>query len=491
MNHPARYAGEEVVILGLARSGVAVAKLFHELGAIVTVNDQKTFDLCPEAEPLTALGISVLCGGHPDTLIHPGVSLVVKNPGIPYTIAPIQEALRLGIEIVTEVEVAGLICQAPIIGITGSNGKTTTTTWVGEILREAGQSPIIAGNIGRALCEAAEEATPEDWMVVELSSFQLKGIGRFKPRIACLLNISEAHLDFHGTMDDYIASKTKLFANQTLEDIAVLNWDDRTCRDIIDRGAVKGRLWPFSMRERLPQGLYLEPPLAEGEPLTEGHTIVCSGIGVLSGATEVRAAVRAEDGVLAILGAKQLGIPGKHNVKNAMAAAAIALAAGVSLEAIQSALQSFRGVEHRLELVKQVNGIAFYNNSKATNALATITALESFQQPVVLIAGGKERGSLYLELLPYLKEHVKAVVSLGETRNKFAHVAAEAGITRVKSVDTANSAADTLRSAVSEAYAFAEAGYIVLLSPACASWDMFESYEERGRIFKQSVHNLV
>jgi UDP-N-acetylmuramoylalanine--D-glutamate ligase len=487
MNHPALYAGKEVVILGLARSGVAVAKLFHELGAIVTVNDQKTLDLCPEAEPLTALGISVLCGGHPDTLIHPGISLVVKNPGIPYTIAPIQEALRIGIEVVTEVEVASLICQAPIIGITGSNGKTTTTTWVGEILREAGLSPIIAGNIGRALCEAAEEATPEDWMVVELSSFQLKGTSRFKPRIACLLNISEAHLDYHGTMDDYIASKAKLFANQTIEDVAVLNWDDRTCRDIIERGAVKGRLWPFSMRERLQQGLYLEPPLAEGEPLTERHTIVCSGIGMLLGVTEAQA----EDRVLTILGAKQLGIPGKHNAENALAAAAMAIAAGASLEAIQAALQTFRGVEHRLELVKQVNGITFYNNSKATNALATITALESFQQPVILIAGGKERGSAYMELLPYIREHVKAVVSLGETRDKFAHVAAKAGITRVKTVDTANSAADTLRSAVSEAYAFAEAGDIVLLSPACASWDMFESYEERGRIFKQSVHNLV
>lgn len=476
MNHPSHYAGKEVIILGLARSGVAVAKLFHELGAIVTVNDQKTRDLCPEADPLTALGISVLCGGHPDTLIHPGVSLVVKNPGIPYSIAPIQEALRLGIEIVTEVEVASLICQAPIIGITGSNGKTTTTTWVGEIWREAGLSPIIAGNIGRALCEAAEEATADDWMIVELSSFQLKGTSHFKPRIASLLNISEAHLDYHGSMEDYIASKAKLFANQTQDDVAVLNWDDPTCRALIRQGAVKGRLWPFSTRERLQQGVYIDPPLAEGEALTDSHTIVCSGM---------------DDRIVPIVGARQLGIPGKHNVENALAATAMALAAGVGVDAIRTALQQFHGVEHRLEFVREVNGVTFYNDTKATNSLATIKALATFQQPVILIAGGKERNSQYTDMLPYMQGRVKAVVSLGETRYKFADVAALAGISNVKTVDTANSAADTLRSAVTEAYAFAAEGDIVLLSPACASWDMFESYEERGRIFKQSVHNLV
>ncbi|MFK7693379.1 UDP-N-acetylmuramoyl-L-alanine--D-glutamate ligase [Paenibacillus sp. HJGM_3] len=487
MNHPASYAGKDVVILGLARSGVAVAKLFHELGARVIVNDQKTLDQCPEAAPLTALGISVVTGGHPDTLIHPGVALVVKNPGIPYKIAPIQEAIRLGIEIVTEVEVASLICQAPIIGITGSNGKTTTTTWVGDILREAGLSPIIAGNIGRALCEAAEEATPDDWMVVELSSFQLKGTSRFRPRIACLLNISEAHLDYHGSMDDYIESKAKLFANQTAEDTAVLNWDDPTCRILIERGSVKGRLMPFSIRERLPRGVYIEPPLAAGEALTERHMLVARGVPGGAAANDPEA----DTGLVELVSALQLGIPGRHNAANALAAAAIALAAGASVEAIRAALQAFRGVEHRLELVKQVNGVTFYNNSKATNALATITALESFRQPVVLIAGGKERGSHYTELLPLFKDRVRAVVALGETRQKFADVAAKAGITRVKTVDTANSAADTLRSAVDTAYAFAEPGDVVLLSPACASWDMFESYEERGRIFKQSVHNLV
>ncbi|GAA3403947.1 UDP-N-acetylmuramoyl-L-alanine--D-glutamate ligase [Paenibacillus hodogayensis] len=474
MNHPETYRGREVVILGLARSGVAVAKLFHGHGAAVTVNDKKERSLCPEAGELEALGISVVCGSHPDTLIHPGVALVVKNPGIPYTIPPVQDALRLGIEIVTEVEVAGYICKAPIIGITGSNGKTTTTTWVGRMLDEAELYPIIAGNIGRALCEAAVEATEANRMVVELSSFQLKGTSGFRPAIACLLNICETHLDYHGTMEDYAESKAKLFANQGPGDIAVLNWDDAFCRSLAP--GIKARLVLFSMKERLPAGVMLEPPLAsEDEALTDEHRIVYrDGSGRETFVIE----------------ANQLGIPGKHNAANALAAVAIALSAGADLEAIVRALRDFRGVEHRLEHVLDRDGVVFYNNSKATNSLATITALRSFERPVVLIAGGQDRKSEFADLLPYLRRNVKAVVSLGETRHQFAALAGQAGISAVKTVDTGNSAADTLDAAVRAANAFAEAGDVVLLSPACASWDMFESYEIRGRMFKESVHKL-
>ncbi|RKN86891.1 UDP-N-acetylmuramoyl-L-alanine--D-glutamate ligase [Paenibacillus ginsengarvi] len=474
MNHPELYRGEEVVILGLARSGVAVAKLFHEYGAAVTVNDKKDRSLCPEADELTALGISVLCGSHPDTLIHPGVKLVVKNPGIPYTIPPVQDAQRLGIEVVTEVEVAGYICKAPIIGITGSNGKTTTTTWVGRMLDEAGLGPIVAGNIGRALCEAAVDATESNRMVVELSSFQLKGTVHFRPAIACLLNVCETHLDYHGTMEDYIASKAKLFANQTAQDVAVLNWDDAECRVIAKQA--KARLIPFSTRERLGQGVYLEPPLASRDAaLSDGQWIVYKN----------------EEGVeVKVLPAKELGIPGVHNAEDALAAIAIAFAAGAGLEPVRKALREFRGVEHRLELVLERDGIVYYNNSKATNSFATMMALKSFEQPIVLIAGGQDRKSEFTDLLPYLKRHVKAVVALGETRNKFARLAEEAGISAVKTVDTGNSAAETLEQAVREARSFAGPGDVVLLSPACASWDMFESYEIRGRMFNESVHKL-
>lgn len=474
MNHPEFYRGREVVILGLARSGVTVAKLFHEQGAIVTVNDKKERSLCPEADELTALGISVLCGGHPDTLIHPGVALVVKNPGIPYSIPPIKEAERLGIEVVTEVEVANYTCDAPIIGITGSNGKTTTTTWIGLMLENAGMKPIIAGNIGIALCEAALEATEDHTMVVELSSFQLKGTVSFRPRIACLLNLCETHLDYHGTMDDYIDSKVKLFANQMPEDVAVLNFDDPECRRIAD--GVTAQLVPFSMRERLHRGVFVDPPLScPEEALTEHHRIV------------YRDAAGQETVVLPV---KELGLPGKHNAENALAAVAVAMSAGADLLPVVKALREFRGVEHRLEFVTEREGIVYYNNSKATNSLATIKALDSFDQPIVLIAGGQDRKLDFRDLLPLFREKVKAVVSLGETRHIFAKLAEEAGISAAKTVDTGNSAADTLDEAVRTARSYAAPGDVVLLSPACASWDMFESYEIRGRMFKESVHKL-
>jgi len=474
MNHPEFYRGREVVILGLARSGVTVAKLFHEHGAVVTVNDKKERSLCPEADELTALGISVVCGGHPDTLIHPGVALVVKNPGIPYFIPPVKEAERHGIEVVTEVEVANYTCKAPIIGITGSNGKTTTTTWIGLMLENAGLKPIIAGNIGIALCEAALEATPDNRMVVELSSFQLKGTVSFRPQIACLLNLCETHLDYHGTMDDYIESKAKLFANQLPEDVAVINFDDPECRRIA--GTVRAQLVPFSMKERLHRGVFVDPPLASPEEaLTEHHRIV----------------YRDEAGQeIVVLPVKELGLPGKHNAENALAAVAVAMSAGAGLEPVVKALREFRGVEHRLEFVTEREGIVYYNNSKATNSLATIKALESFEQPIVLIAGGQDRKLDFRDLLPLLREKVKAVVSLGETRDIFAKLAEEAGISAIKSVDTGNSAADTLDEAVRTARSMAVPGDIVLLSPACASWDMFESYEIRGRMFKESVHKL-
>jgi UDP-N-acetylmuramoylalanine--D-glutamate ligase len=464
MKHPAEYRGKQVVILGMARSGVAVAKLFHQFGAEVTVNDKKERSECPEAEELTALGISVLCGSHPDTLIHSGVALVVKNPGIPYSVLPVRQAEQLGIDVVTEVEVAAYICKAPIIGITGSNGKTTTTTLIGLMLAEEGLSPIVAGNIGRALTEAALEAEASNWMVVELSSFQLKGTQNFRPRISCLLNVYETHLDYHGSIDDYIISKAKLFASQQPEDTAIVNWDDPECRKLIPQ--IRAKLLPFSMKEELQPGVYLE---------ADSQSIVYSD----------------ERGTRHwILPAKEMGIPGSYNVENALAAAAAALTAGVKPAAIAEVLRKFRGVEHRLEFVREMNGITFYNNSKATNPAATIKSIEAFDQGIVLIAGGLDRGSDYMELLSIFGDRVKGIVTLGETSEKINRVAKLAGISSIKSVDTAKDAADAVSEAVQAAWAMSEAGDIVLLSPACASWDMFPSYEDRGRMFKESVHNL-
>lgn len=473
MNHPDNYKGKNVVVLGLAKSGVQVAKVLHEAGANVIVNDQKDREQCPEASELEALGISVLCGGHPDDLIHEGIALLVKNPGIPYKVAPIQKALELGIEVVTEVEVAYHLCKAPIIGITGSNGKTTTTTWVGQMLEAAGLSPIVAGNIGTPLSEAATGAAENDIMVVELSSFQLKGTTDFKPKISCLLNIAETHLDYHGGMEDYITSKAKIFHNQTDEDKAVLNWDDPVCRQLVPY--IKAELIPFSMTETLTKGVYADPPYVENVEDDVKRNIVYRD---------------AEGTVHPIIAVDSIGIPGRFNVANALASCAIAIAAGASPNALQEPLSSFKGVEHRLEYVLTHKDAAYYNNSKATNGKATLMALTSFKKPIVLIAGGLDRGSDYMDLLTVFSERVKAIVLLGQTKNKLAEVAKLAGLKEIHVVDNEDDAADTLRKAVSIAASLAEPGDVVLLSPACASWDMYSSYEERGRIFKEAVHNL-
>ncbi|OBZ16680.1 MULTISPECIES: UDP-N-acetylmuramoyl-L-alanine--D-glutamate ligase [Bacillales] len=479
MNHPASYQGRRVVVLGLARSGVSVAKVFHQLGADVVVNDMKKRELCPEADELTALGISVLCGYHPDDLITEETALLIKNPGIPYTSPPVQRAEELGVEVITEVEAAYWLSPAPIIGITGSNGKTTTTTWIGEILSTAGLKPIVAGNIGRPLCEAAQEATPDQWIVAELSSFQLKGTNAFRPHIALLLNIAETHLDYHGDMDDYVNSKAKLFDNQTEDDVAVVNWDDPECRALSE--FLVAQQLPFSLYERLDTGIYIEPPYeldvvdSQEQEAAKNRQIVFR---------------QGEDSEITILPVSELGIPGRHNAANALAAIGASLAAGVAPDQLIAPLREFDAVEHRLEFVREVNGVKYYNDSKATNPVATTIAVQSFAAPIVLVAGGLDRGSDYMELVPLFRERLKALVTFGQTSEKLARVAELAGLGKIEIVEPSEDAESVLRQAVKQAAAIAETGDIVLLSPACASWDMFASYEQRGRIFKDSAHTL-
>ncbi|CAI6020210.1 UDP-N-acetylmuramoyl-L-alanine--D-glutamate ligase [Cohnella sp. JJ-181] len=475
----ANYRGRKVVVLGLARSGAAAAKLFHQAGCVVTANDRKEREACPEASELEALGISVVCGGHLNDLVTADTALLVKNPGIPYTASPVVQAEALGVEVVTEVEVAGQLSPAPIVGITGSNGKTTTTTWSGELLAAAGLAPIVAGNIGRPLVDAAQEIGPDGWLVAELSSFQLKGTSGFHPRIACLLNLAETHLDYHGTMEDYVASKAKLFANLADGDTAVFNADDPVCARIGQSSA--GRKLPFSLTRRLSPGVSVEPPFAAG------------GAGEPSDSQPAERWIVARDAGGAetrIARVDRLGIPGRHNCANALAAVAIALAAGAAPASLQEPLERFKGVEHRLEFVGTFREVRYFNDSKATNPTATIMSVSSLPAPLVLIAGGLDRGSDYRELIPLFRERLKGVVALGETREKIRKVAEEAGLTSVAVVEPVEDAAETLKRAVLEAAAMAEPGDIVLLSPACASWDMFQSYEDRGRIFKQSAHTL-
>jgi UDP-N-acetylmuramoylalanine--D-glutamate ligase len=471
------YRGQRVIILGMARSGVAAAKLFHSIGADVIANDKKEREQCPEADELTALGISVVCGGHPENLVTEETALLVKNPGIPYSAPPVVTAQRLGVEVVTEVEVAGQLSAAPIVGITGSNGKTTTTTWTGVLLQAAGLNPVVAGNIGRPLSEAAQEVSADGWLVAELSSFQLKGTADFRPRIACLLNIAETHLDYHGTMEDYVASKAKLFENQTSSDIAVYNEDDAICRELAS--GFKARKLPFSLTRKLTPGVAVEPPYPAVRP------------GADEAESERWIVYRDEEGrEERIIRIDELGIPGRHNAANALAAIAIALAAGAAPEKLAEPLRNFPGVEHRLEYVGTFGGVKYYNDSKATNPMATTMSILSLPAPLILIAGGLDRGSDYMELLPVFRDRIKGLVALGETREKIGKVASASGLAAVKIVEPEKDAENTLRRAIEEAAVMAAPGDIILLSPACASWDMFPSYEVRGRIFKQSAHTL-
>lgn len=472
------YRGRKVVVLGLARSGVAAAKLFHGIGADVVVNDRKERDQCPEADELTALGISVVCGGHPEGLVDGDTALLVKNPGIPYTADPVVVAERLGVEVVSEVEVAGQLSPAPIIGITGSNGKTTTTTLTGVLLDAAGLKPLVAGNIGRPLSDAVNEVDPGGWLVAELSSFQLKGTVDFRPRIGVLLNVAETHLDYHGSMEDYVESKSKLFDNQLPDDVAVYNADDETCRRLSAR--IKARKFPFSLTQRLPAGVSVEPPYADIKPGAEGEEEAERWI----------VSRTADGGEERVVRVDELGLPGRHNTANALAAIAIALSAGAKPEQLVQALRDFRGVEHRLEFVGTIHGAKYYNDSKATNPMASTMSILSLPSPLILIAGGLDRGSDYMELLPVFRDRLKGLVAIGETREKLARVAKLAGLTAVKLVEPNGDAESSVRRAVEEAAAIAGPGDIVLLSPACASWDMFPSYEIRGRMFKQSAHTL-
>jgi len=442
------YQGKQVLILGLAKSGLAAAKLVKSLGAKVVVNDQKPYEENDAAQQLEAIGIKVVCGHHPLELLD-GVEVIIKNPGIPYSNPLLQEALKRKLSIITEVELAYQISEAPFIGITGSNGKTTTTTLIYKMLEEDRKSPLIAGNIGTVACEVAQEAKPENVIVTELSSFQLMGIETFKPKISLFLNLFEAHLDYHGTKEEYAQAKANIFKNQTQDDFAVVNMDDSEVKKASK--SVAAQIVPFSVNEEVKDGAYL---------------------------LNNQLYFRNE----AVMNVKDVVLPGKHNLENILAAIAVVKLLGCSNEAIYRVLTTFAGVKHRVQYVTTINKRKFYNDSKATNILATKVALSAFTQPTILLAGGLDRGNEFDELKPSF-EHVKAVITFGETAPKIERVAKEAGIQVVKRVDN-------VKQAVIEAYDCSEEDDVVLLSPACASWDQFKTFEERGDMFIKSVHKL-
>jgi UDP-N-acetylmuramoylalanine--D-glutamate ligase len=443
------YRHKKILVLGLAKSGVSAAALLHKLGAFVTVNDKKPLSENPKAQGLLEQGIKVICGDHPVELLDEGFELIVKNPGIPYSNPMIQGALEKGIPVITEVELAYEISEAPFIGITGTNGKTTTTTLIYEMLKEGNKKPLIAGNIGTVASGVAEKAEKDNTIVIELSSFQLMGIKTFTPRIAIITNLYDAHLDYHGTREEYWNAKANITKNQTELEYLIINADQEQTLDIARRS--KAKIIPFSTKK----------DLAEGACIRDGW--ICFN----------------HEQVMPIA---EIALPGVHNLENILSAMAAAKLSGVENGAIQTVLRTFTGVRHRLQYVTEVNGRKFYNDSKATNILATVNALAAFKAPVILLAGGLDRGNEFDELIPYLK-HVKALITFGQTAPKLERVGKDAGIKTIVRVDNVDKA-------VPVAYRYSEAGDVILLSPACASWDQYKTFEVRGDIFIDAVHKL-
>ncbi|WP_242222093.1 UDP-N-acetylmuramoyl-L-alanine--D-glutamate ligase [Bacillus cereus group sp. BfR-BA-01380] len=444
------YQNKNILVLGMAKSGYAAAVLLKKLGANVIVNDSKPLAENPLATELQGQGIEVVCGGHPLELLEKNISVVVKNPGIPYSNPLLVAAKERNIPIVTEVELAYRISEAPFIGITGSNGKTTTTTLTFEMLKEGEKHPVIAGNIGTVACEVAQDVTEQEVVVTELSSFQLMGIETFQPKIAVLLNLFEAHLDYHGTKKEYGLAKANIFRNQTENDFSVINADDEDV--MVFSKQSKGQKVYFSTTKMIENGACVK----DGALYFKGEKVI---------------------------DVQDIALPGKHNLENILAAMSIAKLMGVANEAIVAVLKRFTGVKHRLEYVMTIQNRKFYNDSKATNMLATEKALSAFTQPVILLAGGLDRGNEFDDLIPYF-EHVKALFTFGQTAPKLVKAAEKAGVKVITCVDN-------VEQAVQKAFALSEEGDVILLSPACASWDQFKTFEERGDMFIQAVHKLV
>lgn len=452
MKNVTKYQNKKVLVLGLALSGVNAAKLLHRLGALVTVNDYKTFEENPEAQELLEDGIRVVTGGHPIELLDEEFEFVVKNPGIMYNNPIVVKAIEKGIPVLTEVQLAYEVAESPIIGITGTNGKTTTTTMVADLLngKRTHGKVFSAGNIGTPASQVAQKVTEEDAIVMELSSFQLMGITTFKPHIAIITNIYSAHLDYHGTRDEYVSAKMRLTENQTAEDYLIVNWDQPELQELAKNS--KATIVPFSRQQRVENGAFID-----GDSIYYMNEVV--------------------------MNKKDILVPGEHNLENALAAIAVAKLMGQENEVIQEVLSTFAGVKHRTQFVTEFKGRKFYNDSKATNTLATINALNGFKQPVILLAGGLDRGNNFDELIPQLK-NIKSLIVFGETAAKLTEAGEAAGVPKIIPVQN-------VEAAVSVAYDDSEAGDVILLSPACASWDQYSSFEVRGDAFIHSIDQLI
>ena len=437
------------LVLGLAKSGTAAAKLLLDQHIRIRVNDRKTEESDPIVAELRGRGAEVVLGSHPLSVLD-GVDVMVKNPGIPYDQPLVAEAVKRCIPIITEIELAAKLAEGLTIGITGSNGKTTTTTLVKEMLEKSHVPVKAAGNIGNVAAEVVVNLQKEERFVLELSSFQLQGTVDFRPEIALFLNLFEAHLDYHKTVDNYLEAKSRIFLNQTADDYLIYNADDARISAAVQDA--KSKKVPFSMKQQCKDGAWI---------------------------TET--AVYFQDDK--IIDRKDIALVGDHNLANILAAVSAAKLAGATDEGIRAVLSVFSGVKHRLQFVTKLHDRLFYNDSKATNILATQKALSAFKQPVVLLCGGLDRGNSFDSLVDSL-QNVKALVTFGETADKLADAGRKASITQIIHVEN-------MQEAVEKAYAISAADDVVLLSPACASWDQYPTFEKRGDMFIEAVHTLV
>ena len=440
----------------MARSGVAAAQLLCKAGAKVVVNDSKPREQLGDAlAPLDALPVEWALGRPAGELLD-GVDVLVISPGIPDTAGFVVEAKRRGVHVTGELEMAYQLSSGEMVAVTGTNGKTTTVSLLGEIFRNAGRVTHVVGNIGYPYSAAGLESRDDDMFVCEVSSFQMETAETFHPRAAALLNITEDHLNRHGTMAVYTDMKMRMFAQQTAEDTAVFNADDPALAPLV--GQVRSQVMLFSRQREVEQGAFVRDGMLvtrwQGE-----EAVVC-------GTDEIR-------------------IPGPHNLENALAAACIATSVGVPAPVIRHSLRTFAGVEHRIEFVRELEGVRYINDSKGTNVDSTIKAVQTMTQPTAIILGGYDK---HCDFTPLIKEmlaspHIREAVLIGATADQIERTCLENGYTRLHRAATLEEAVDTCRSLASE-------GWNVLLSPACASFDMFADYEARGRIFKEIVQGL-
>ncbi|HTW58198.1 MAG TPA: UDP-N-acetylmuramoyl-L-alanine--D-glutamate ligase [Terriglobales bacterium] len=445
---------KRVLVVGLGKSGVASALFLKAHGARVTVSDTKSGDeLRNEIPVLLDHGITVETGGHGDRTFR-GQDLIVVSPGVPVDAPPLVQARAAGESVIGEIELAAQFLPGPIVAITGSNGKTTTTTLAGEIMTAGGLAALVGGNIGTPAISLAERAQPETVIVLEVSSFQLETIQTFRPKVAVVLNVTPDHLDRHRTFEIYVDAKARIFENQHGDDFAVLNADDPTCVAMAAR--TQAQVFWFSRQKEVERGAWVR----------EGAVVF-----------------RDDKGQREILQVSEIPLKGAHNLENVLAAVCAGALMGCAPEKIRQAVRDFKAVEHRLEFVATIRGVDYYNDSKATNVDATIKALESFPANIHLILGGKDKGSDYTVLNDLLRQRVKRVYTIGAAAAKI-----ESQVVFPKSEIIH---AETLENAIRKANAVAQPGDVVLLAPACASFDQFKSYEHRGKVFKEIVRGLA